>query len=154
MEKDKNQQESPNRSESSEGGGLRIVAIALLAIGASFFLYVSLAGNGGSASTSRASVQASASNQSQTEASSSKASPPSNRDRKPAPYYISEEEARPFPVTLPPSNFRNKGVAKAYQIAKDIPGVLAQQPCLCGCERIDEQHGSLLDCYTTDHASG
>jgi len=36
---------------------------------------------------------------------------------------------------------------------EDIPEVLVQQPCLCGCNLQREGHGSLLDCFIDDHAS-
>ncbi len=68
------------------------------------------------------------------------------------PFYASEAEAKPFPETLSPSLFRDPVVAKAYRIAKRIPGVLAQQPCYCYCDRFG--HGSLLDCYRDDHGAG
>ena len=72
---------------------------------------------------------------------------------KPFPYYDSVEEARPFPVTLPPNTYTNETLQKTYQIAKDIPEVLVQLPCLCGCHGASEDHGSLLDCYVDDHAA-
>ncbi len=68
------------------------------------------------------------------------------------PFHASEAEAKPFPETLSPSLFRDPVVAQAYRIAKRIPGVLAQQPCYCYCDRFG--HGSLLDCYRDDHGAG
>lgn len=73
------------------------------------------------------------------------------RERIP-PFYESEEAAKPFPATLPPAYFRNPFVARAYRVAKQIPGVLAQQPCYCYCDKFD--HRSLLDCYASDHGAG
>ena len=56
-----------------------------------------------------------------------------------------------FPQTLDPNLF--KGNAKrAYQIAKEIPHVLAQMPCLCECEAFG--HESLLDCFIDQHGAG
>ena len=72
---------------------------------------------------------------------------------KPFPYYDSVEEARPFPVTLPPTTYENETLQKTYQIAKEIPEVLVQLPCLCGCHGASEDHGSLLDCYVDSHAA-
>ena len=72
---------------------------------------------------------------------------------KPFPYFDSAEEARPFPVTMPPSTYTNETLRTAYAIAKEIPEVLVQLPCLCGCHGVQEDHGSLLDCYVDNHAA-
>ena len=72
---------------------------------------------------------------------------------KPFPYYDSVEEARPFPVTLPPNTYENETLQTTYAIAKEIPEVLVQLPCLCGCHGASEDHGSLLDCYVDNHAA-
>lgn len=74
-------------------------------------------------------------------------------DAKPFPYYDSADEARPFPVTMPPSNYTNETLQTAYAIAKEIPEILVQLPCLCGCHGVQEDHGSLLDCYVDNHAA-
>lgn len=76
-----------------------------------------------------------------------------NQSAKPFPYYDSVEEARPFPVTLPPSTYSNETLQTTYAIAKEIPEVLVQLPCLCGCHGASEDHGSLLDCYVDNHAA-
>lgn len=68
-------------------------------------------------------------------------------------YFESVEAARPLPETLSPTAFRNPGIANAYAIAEDIPEVLAQQPCLCGCDNPSDDHRSLLDCFIDDHAA-
>ena len=68
------------------------------------------------------------------------------------PYHPSAEAARPLPKTLPASLFPHPAVAKAYGVAERIPEVLAQQPCYCWCNKFG--HGSLLDCYKTDHGAG
>jgi len=78
-------------------------------------------------------------------------SPPAPRQRIP-PFFESEEAAKPFPVTLPPAYFRNPFVARAYRVAQQMPGVLSQQPCYCYCDKFG--HGSLLDCYASDHGAG
>jgi hypothetical protein len=68
------------------------------------------------------------------------------------PFHESEDAAKPFPVTLSPAYFRNPYVARAYRVAQQIPGVLAQQPCHCHCDKFG--HKSLLDCYAADHGAG
>src|SRR5882762_626756 len=65
-------------------------------------------------------------------------------------YYDRAEDAMPFPATLEPATFKRADVRKAYQTAKEVPGVLVQQPCYCYCQR--QGHRSLLDCFKTDHA--
>ena len=68
-------------------------------------------------------------------------------------YFENPEDAHPLPVTLPPSQFPNAEIANTYAIAKEIPEVLSQQPCLCGCDNTSDDHSSLLDCYIDEHAS-
>ncbi len=67
------------------------------------------------------------------------------------PYFPSAAAAQPLPRTLEPVQFSNTSVAAAYEAAKEIPEVLAQQPCSCHCDRMG--HRSLLDCFRTEHAS-
>lgn len=70
------------------------------------------------------------------------------------PYHKSAEEAKPFPTLVPASRFSNRPVvARAYQMASEIPGVMAQQPCYCNCDKV-HGHTSLLDCYASDHTAG
>jgi hypothetical protein len=57
----------------------------------------------------------------------------------------------PLPTTLKPNEFTDPIIREAYQVAANIPAVLAQQPCYCGCSQIG--HRSLLDCYRSDHAA-
>jgi hypothetical protein len=72
---------------------------------------------------------------------------------KPVPHFHARlEDALPLPKILPASQFRIPVVAKAYRIAARIPEVLAQQPCYCWCDKMG--HGSLLDCFATDHGAG
>lgn len=66
-------------------------------------------------------------------------------------YFQSAKDAMPFPTTLEPAAFKRTDIQKAYQVAKDIPDVLAQQPCYCYCKR--KGHRGLLDCFKTDHAA-
>src|SRR5260370_20904911 len=46
-------------------------------------------------------------------------------------HYERAGDAMPFPATLEPASFKQTEVREAYQTAKDIPEVLAQQPCYC-----------------------
>jgi hypothetical protein len=68
------------------------------------------------------------------------------------PFHRDPNGALPFPETLSPTRYRMPFVSRAYQIAREIPAVLAQQPCYCYCEGFG--HGSLLDCYASDHGAG
>jgi hypothetical protein len=56
-----------------------------------------------------------------------------------------------LPKTLDPNLFKRKA-KQAYEIAKEIPGVLAQMPCFCECEAYG--HENLLDCFIDSHAAG
>ncbi len=56
-----------------------------------------------------------------------------------------------LPRTLDPSLFRGKS-KQAYQIAREIPEVLAQIPCFCECEV--SGHENLLDCFIDGHGTG
>ena len=67
------------------------------------------------------------------------------------PFHESAEAAMPFPKTLSPSWIGAPVARRAYAIAQQIPGVLAQQPCYCWCDR--HGHGSLLDCHKDKHSA-
>lgn len=56
-----------------------------------------------------------------------------------------------LPKTLDPSLFQGT-TKEAYQIAKEIPRVLVQMPCFCGCEAYG--HENLLDCFIDRHGAG
>jgi hypothetical protein len=56
-----------------------------------------------------------------------------------------------LPKTLDPNFFRGKA-KQAYQIAKEIPEILAQMPCFCECEAYS--HENLLDCFIDQHGAG
>lgn len=56
-----------------------------------------------------------------------------------------------LPKTLDPNLFKGKA-QQAYQIAREIPGVLAQMPCFCDCEAFG--HQNLLDCFIDRHGAG
>lgn len=66
-------------------------------------------------------------------------------------YFERAEDAMPFPATLDPARFVIGQIRDAYQVAKDAPGVLAQQSCYCYCQR--RGHRSLLDCFASTHAT-
>lgn len=68
-------------------------------------------------------------------------------------YHADIEKAKPFAVTLDPARFSEAYIRRAYQIAKDIPEVLAQQPCYCYCDT-GFGHDSLLECHIDDHSAG
>ena len=66
-------------------------------------------------------------------------------------YFKRVVDALPFPPTLDPSQFQINSIREAYSAAKEIPDVLAQQPCYCYCQR--QGHRSLLDCFRDLHAT-
>lgn len=78
---------------------------------------------------------------------------PAESSRPVPPYYESTGAAKPFPQLMPAERYRDyPAVERAYAVAHRIPGVLAQQPCYCWCNKFG--HGSLLDCYASDHGAG
>jgi hypothetical protein len=56
------------------------------------------------------------------------------------------------PATLPPELFTGQ-VAKVYRIAREVPELLEQMPCYCGCY-VNPGHRNNLDCYTDRHSVG
>ncbi len=56
-----------------------------------------------------------------------------------------------LPKTLDPNLIPGED-RKGYLIAKEIPEILAQLPCFCGCEAVG--HETLLDCFVDKHAVG
>lgn len=68
-------------------------------------------------------------------------------------YFANLEAARPLRAVLDPNQFTSPVVVKAYQYAKELPEIFAQQPCYCYCDA-SEEHKSLLDCYATTHSVG
>ena len=62
-------------------------------------------------------------------------------------------DRRALPVTLDPATFTTPYIAHSYRVAKEIPEVLAEQPCYCYCDA-GFGHGSLLDCHIDDHSAG
>jgi hypothetical protein len=41
---------------------------------------------------------------------------------------------------------------KGYPVAKEVPEILAQIPCFCGCDAVGQE--SLLDCFVDEHGVG
>lgn len=56
-----------------------------------------------------------------------------------------------LPKTLDPNLFKGKA-KRAYEVAKEIPELLAQMPCFCECEPFG--HENLLDCFIDRHGAG
>ncbi len=56
-----------------------------------------------------------------------------------------------LPKTLDPKLIKGKD-REGYQVAREIPEILAQIPCFCGCEAVG--HENLLDCFVDDHGVG
>ena len=52
-------------------------------------------------------------------------------------------------ATLNPASFDGRA-REAYQVAKDIPEVLAELPCFCGCA-VNAGHKSNLFCFKDSH---
>lgn len=69
-----------------------------------------------------------------------------------APATPSEPPSASLPATLPPDMFTGT-VRQAYQVAADMPEVLAELNCHCGCDR-SQGHRNLLDCFSDTHAVG
>jgi hypothetical protein len=61
---------------------------------------------------------------------------------------VARREIRP---TLDPARFVGKAL-RAHQVARDIPDVLDQLYCYCGCDKLTG-HKSLLSCFTDSHAA-
>jgi hypothetical protein len=59
---------------------------------------------------------------------------------------------RPRPATPSPALFTGK-LAETYRIAKEVPELIEQMPCYCGCVA-SVNHQSNLDCYADRHADG
>lgn len=65
--------------------------------------------------------------------------------------YLTAAQAQSLPNTVEPAMFTTESTIAAYAAAKEIPEVLAQEPCYCECYRMG--HQSLLDCFAGTHAS-
>jgi len=69
-----------------------------------------------------------------------------------APTQQPQSQAEVKLVTLPPSMFTGK-TREAYQAAQDIPEVLKEVQCYCGCRR-SVGHENNLFCFVDQHAVG
>jgi len=56
-----------------------------------------------------------------------------------------------LPETLDPNLIQGED-REGYQVAKEIPEILVQLPCFCGCEAVG--HENLLDCFVDEHGVG
>jgi hypothetical protein len=72
---------------------------------------------------------------------------PTNEFRVPA--FHQNVDALTLPPVMDPSTVAPEARA-AYTIVKNKPKLIAQLPCFCYCERWG--HGSLHDCFVTEHA--
>ena len=69
-------------------------------------------------------------------------------------YHATLESARPLPAPRPASRYKDFPIIeRAYTVASEIPEVLALQPCYCYCDK-SAGHGSLADCWASDHGAG
>jgi hypothetical protein len=59
-------------------------------------------------------------------------------------FHDNPEAAKPFPALMPPSRYEHPVVSRAYEIAHEIPDVLAQQPCYCYCKNFGSREPSRL----------
>ena len=57
---------------------------------------------------------------------------------------------KPRPFTLSPNSFNDSETRQAYQAAKDVPEVLENIACYCGCYGT-AGHRNNLDCYKDNH---
>lgn len=69
------------------------------------------------------------------------------------PAYHKQRPTGLLPTTLSPTLFNDPVIKNAYAAAARIKKTLYQLPCYCHCDR-SAGHGSLLDCYVSQHASG
>ena len=58
---------------------------------------------------------------------------------------------RDLPPTLPPERFEGE-TRRAYQMAREMPEMLAQLPCFCYCDTTG--HKSLHSCFEDEHSAG
>jgi uncharacterized protein with PCYCGC motif len=72
---------------------------------------------------------------------------------KPLPPYHDSAPKTGLPATLDPKQFSVLETQNIYALAAKEKAVLYQQPCFCHCDR-EVGHGSLLDCFVDNHASG
>ena len=64
-------------------------------------------------------------------------------------FYETAPAVKALPPTLPPELFTGNQ-RLAYQVAKEMPQLLAQLPCYCHCDR-SIGHKSLHSCFESEH---
>jgi len=69
------------------------------------------------------------------------------------PAFHSQAPQGALPPTMAPSLFTDPVIQNAYALAGRIKKILYQQPCYCHCDQ-SQGHGSLLDCFVSQHGSG
>ena len=75
-----------------------------------------------------------------------------NQAKKPRiPAFQTAESAKNLPATLSPDLFQGS-VRSAYRVVREIPGIIAQLPCFCHCDR-SFGHKSLHTCFVDDHGA-
>lgn len=68
------------------------------------------------------------------------------------PAFGKEPPSGPLPTTLPPDQFSNPDIRKAYAAAGRLKTVFYQLPCYCRCDHT-ENHKHLLDCFRSYHGA-
>ena len=131
---------TPEPAKKNSGNWMVPAGVALICAG---IFYWAMFGSGAPASQNSAAPQSSA--------PAANATPGQDANTAPA-HFTSAEAAQPYPPTLDPAQFPNPDVKHAYTVAKEIPGVLAQQPCYCYCS-VTAGHRGLLDCWSDLHGS-
>jgi hypothetical protein len=68
------------------------------------------------------------------------------------PSQTAQREVLPKPnvTTLDPAKFSGR-TRSAYEAAREVPEVLAQLPCYCGCMMSGFNHRNNLDCFHDEH---
>jgi len=86
-------------------------------------------------------------------AQQTQSTPSGSSAKRPVPAYHSSAPKGPLPPTLDPAQFSDLETRNIYALAAKVEAILYQEPCYCGCDK-EDHHKSLLDCYTSMHASG
>ena len=78
---------------------------------------------------------------------------PQAQSQEPVPAYHEQAPKGDLPPTMDPLSFPNMLVQNAYIVAARVKKALYQEPCYCHCDQ-SQGHGSLLDCFVSQHAAG
>ena len=76
---------------------------------------------------------------------------PTQKTEAEKPSSSSPTQSSVLPTPLPAAQFQGR-VRTAYQAAADIPQVLAEVTCYCGCDK-SQGHRNLLDCFVDTHGA-